>query len=157
MSQFYEKSYLAQLQERLPAGLTDCVTFSGAFPYSRLVDRYREAGVFVFPSVCQEAFGMPIIEAMACQVPVVATRSGGITEVVEDGSTGLLVERGDATALAQALMLLLANDELRRRMGTAARQRVRERFSWERIAADLYCEYERMLGNTASQYPSGLN
>jgi glycosyltransferase involved in cell wall biosynthesis len=91
---------------------------------------------------------MPIIEAMACEVPVVATRSGGIPEIVAAGRTGLLVERGDAAALAEAILFLFANEDLRQTMGKAARQRVLERFSWERVAEDLLCMYEGMLGNT---------
>jgi glycosyltransferase involved in cell wall biosynthesis len=153
LASFYHKSYLAQLQERLPASLARHVTFSGPLPYSHLVNRYCEAEAFVFPSVCHEAFGMPIIEAMACQVPVVATRSGGITEIVENSKTGLLVERGDVAALAEAIMLLLENDDLRRLLGRMARQSVLERFSWEQIVSDLFCGYEGMLENATNKYP----
>ncbi|MGH7456360.1 MAG: glycosyltransferase family 4 protein, partial [bacterium] len=148
LAPFYETSYLAQLQARLPASLSNRLSFAGPVPYAHLINRYREAGMFIFPSVCHEAFGMPIIEAMACQVPVVATRSGGIPEIVEEGRTGLLVERGDAAALADAILFLLANEDLRQTMGKAARQRVLERFSWEHVAEDLFCKYEGILENT---------
>jgi glycosyltransferase involved in cell wall biosynthesis len=153
LASFYKKSYQVQLQERLPASLARHVTFSGPLPYSHLVNRYCEAEVFVFPSVCHEAFGMPIIEAMACQVPVVATRSGGIAEIIEDGKTGLLVERGDVAALAEAILRLLANDNFRRSLGKTARQTALKRFSWEQIVSDLLCGYEGILEKTASDYP----
>jgi glycosyltransferase involved in cell wall biosynthesis len=65
LAPFYEKSYLAQLQERLLANLSSHVTFSGPVPYSSLTSRYCSADVFIFPSVWNESFGMPIIEAMA--------------------------------------------------------------------------------------------
>lgn len=142
LASFYEKSYLAQLQAQLPASLANDVVFTGPIPYSNLTDRYRDAEVFVFPSLCNEAFGMPIVEAMACQVPVVASRGGGISEIVEDGKTGLLVERGDTAALAKAILCLLTNDDLKRAMGQAARQRVLRLFSWERLADDLLCMYQ---------------
>ncbi len=148
LAPFYERSYLAQLQARLPASLSKRMSFSGPVPYAHLINRYRAAGMFIFPSVCHEAFGMPIIEAMACQVPVVATRSGGIPEIVEEGRTGLLVERGDAAALAEAISLLLVNEDLRQTMGKAARQRVLDRFSWEHVTDDLFCKYEGLFENT---------
>jgi glycosyltransferase involved in cell wall biosynthesis len=154
LASFYRKSYLAQLQERLPASFKKYVTFSGPVPYSHLVNHYCAADAFVFPSVCHEAFGMPVIEAMACQAPVIATRSGGITEIVEDGKTGLLVEREDVAALAEAISLLLANDDLRRSLGKMARQSVLERFSWDQIVVDLCCGYEGMREKAASKVPS---
>jgi glycosyltransferase involved in cell wall biosynthesis len=150
LAPFYERRYLAQLRARLPVSLSNYVSFTGPVPYAQLIDHYRAAGMFVFPSVCHEAFGMPILEAMACQVPVVATRSGGIPEIVEDGKTGLLVERGDAAALAVAILHLLANEDLRQTMGKAARQRVLERFGWERVAGELFCRYEGMLDKMPS-------
>jgi starch synthase len=71
---------------------------------------------------------------MACGTPVVASRVGGIPEVVLDGETGWLVEPGDATALGQALREALADPERARRMGEAGRRRVEAQFAWDRIA-----------------------
>ena len=72
-----------------------------------------------------EGFGLSVLEAMGSGLPVVASRVGGIPEMVTHGSDGLLVPPADATALADAIQLLLADDELRRSMGDAARERVR--------------------------------
>ncbi len=144
LAPFYEKNYLAHLQERLPANLSNRVSFSGPVPYSELIDRYRNSKVFIFPSVWDEPFGMPIVEAMACQAPVVATRGGGITEIVEDGKTGLLVERGDPMALAEAIEFLLANEDLRQAMANAARRRAVEVFSWERVLENLFRLYKNI-------------
>jgi len=94
----------------------------------------------VLPSV-YETFGIPLVEAMSAQVPVVASRVGGIPEVVADGETGVLVERGDPMALAEAIGRLLENESLRDRMGRAGRERVLRLFSWDRVATatlDLY-------------------
>ena len=95
---------------------------------------------------------MPIAEAATLKLPTVASRRGGIPEVIVDGKTGLLVEAGDADALAAALIQLLTNDALRRSMGDAARQRVEENFTWEAIARSLLKVYQdAMSGAKVSQ------
>lgn len=138
-------SYLQQLQQRLPPACAERVTFLPRLPQAELLPLYRRAAVFVFPSVCQEAFGMPPAEAMACGVPVVATRSGGLPEVVEDGRTGLLVPRGDAAALAEAVIALATDEGRRRAMGEAGRRRVEDLFSWDRVACLLRQRLEGLL------------
>jgi glycosyltransferase involved in cell wall biosynthesis len=86
-----------------------------------------ETDVFAFPTEL-DTFGYAAIEAMAAEVPVVATRTAGVPEVVEDGVTGLLVDVGDDEALTEALVALLDDPDRRRRLGTAGRRRVLERF-----------------------------
>jgi alpha-maltose-1-phosphate synthase len=86
-----------------------------------------ETDVFAFPSEL-DTFGYAAIEAMAAEVPVVATRTAGVPEVVADGETGILFDVGDDDALAAALLRLLDDRDLRRRLGTAGRRRVLERF-----------------------------
>ena len=78
--------------------------------------------------------GMAPVEAMAAGTPVVATRSGALVETVQDGKTGLLVDKNDASTLATAILKLLENDELRESMSRAARQRALEYFTWDRTA-----------------------
>jgi glycosyltransferase involved in cell wall biosynthesis len=87
----------------------------------------------VIPSL-EEGFGIPAAEAMGCEVPVVASDAGGLPEVVEHGVTGLVVPRGDATALAGAISTLLGDSALRRRMGLAGRARALRLFDWDRTA-----------------------
>src|SRR6185312_8858780 len=96
------------------------ITHHGLLAHSRLLELYREADIFVFPSLWDEPFGMPIVEAMACARPVVATRGGGIHELVSHGHTGLLVPKGDVAALATALLRLLDDADARARLGAAA-------------------------------------
>jgi phosphatidylinositol alpha-1,6-mannosyltransferase len=84
-----------------------------------------------------EGFGIALLEAGACGVPVVAGASGGIADAVADGETGLLVTPGDPEPAADAVRHLLNDPALARRLGDAARSRVVERFTWRRVVADL--------------------
>ena len=111
-------------------------------PNSEICAHYARAGIFVFPSLWHEPFGIPVIEAMAAGLPVVATRAGALPEVVVDGETGILVERGDSAGLADAIGTLLADPQLRQRMGAAGRRRVQQLFTWDRSVARL----ERLYG-----------
>ena len=114
-----------------------------------LVDLYNEAEVFVCPSA-YEPFGIINLEAMACETPVVASRVGGITEVVVDGETGFLVPPAEPEVLAERLARILGDPELGQRLGKAGRQRVLQEFSWDRLA-------QRVLGlhRTLPQRPWG--
>jgi glycosyltransferase involved in cell wall biosynthesis len=136
-------NYLPFLKEHTPSDLATKVIFSGPVLQSDLVNHYRNADILVNPSF-SDAFPLPILEAMACKVPVVGTRVGGMQESVEDGRTGLLVERDSPSELARAILSLFANDDLRRSMGEAGRERVMKQFSWEKIAERLQVEYSRI-------------
>src|SRR5260221_2128363 len=91
--------------------------------------------LFAMSSVT-EGLGTALLDAMACERAVVATRTGGIPEVVEDGVTGRLAAPRDHAAMAQLMLALLADDAVRRQMGTAGLARVRERFTGERMVAE---------------------
>lgn len=112
-------------------GIADRIEILGALPRSRLLDEYRHADLFVLPSSF-EPFGIVLLEAMAAGLPVVASRVGGIPEVVEEGVTALLCPSDDPPALAAALGALTADEPLRRRLGAAGRRRA-ARFSWEAV------------------------
>jgi len=98
-----------------------------------LVNLYNEAAVFACPSV-YEPFGIINLEAMACETPVVATRVGGIKEVVVHEETGLLVPPGHPDKFGKALRQILEDPERGKRMGTAGRRHVLREFTWDRIA-----------------------
>ena len=134
-------NYITYLKVSIPPHLSDRVSFSGSIPQSQLIDYYQSADIFIYPSLWDEPFGMPVIEAMACQTPVVTTNSGGIVEIVETGKTGLLVEKGDPVALSEMILRLLNDDGLGVTMGKAGRQRVLEQFTWEHISQDLLNHY----------------
>jgi glycosyltransferase involved in cell wall biosynthesis len=101
------------------------------------------ADVFVLPSAA-EACPMALLQAMACGVPVVATRVGGVPEIVRDGVDGVLVDPGDEDQLTAALALLVGDPALRRTLGRAGRARVAERFGIEHSVRSLVSIYERL-------------
>ncbi|HEX7078708.1 MAG TPA: glycosyltransferase family 4 protein [Candidatus Eisenbacteria bacterium] len=127
--------YRAEL-ERLSRslGVGDRVRFLGALPHAAKVAALNEAQVAVCPSP-KEGWGLTVIEANACGVPVVASRSPGLVESVRDGETGFLTPHGDATALADAVVRLLTDRALRLAQAAAAR-RWAERFDWETCYRD---------------------
>jgi glycosyltransferase involved in cell wall biosynthesis len=100
-------------------------------------DLVSSATIAVVPSLWAEAFGLTVAEAMAAGVPVVATRVGGIPELITHGETGLLVPPGDPSSLAGAIGILLDDPDLRRRMGARARETASQRFSHLRVADEL--------------------
>lgn len=102
----------------------------GALPRKKMPAFWNSVSIAVVPSL-YEPFGLVALEAMACGVPVVATAVGGLTEIVQDGESGLLVPPGDAAALARALVTLITNEPLRRRLAQGAQRRA-ETFSIER-------------------------
>jgi glycosyltransferase involved in cell wall biosynthesis len=99
--------------------------------------------LFAMSSVT-EGLGTSLLDAMACSRPIVATRAGGIPEIVEDRTTGLLVEPRDHSAMAQAILELLRDPALRSQMGRAGWSRVNERFTVERMVAETAAAYERV-------------
>lgn len=107
---------------------------------------YALSDVAVVPSF-EESFSLSAVEAMSCRRPVVASRRGGLVEVVDDGVTGLLVNMGDAQALAGALGELLLSPERARRMGAAGYERFQARFTLEAMVAGWHAVYaEAMAG-----------
>jgi glycosyltransferase involved in cell wall biosynthesis len=119
---------------------------AGFVPHDRLCDEYGRAAVVVCPSH-REGFGVVCAEAMAHGRPVVASAVGGLLDLVVDGETGVHVPPGDVRALRAALERLLADRELRRRMGEAGRARVRERFSWGAVTDATLRAYEDVLAS----------
>jgi glycosyltransferase involved in cell wall biosynthesis len=139
---FYEGSYLEQVRGRLSERAAERVTFAGGVSYEETQAFYRDADVFVFPSI-YEAMPIPPIEAMAAGLPVVATSVGGTVESVSDGETGFLVPRGDADALAGALGRLIADEDLRASFAAAGRRRAVDRFSWTSVCDSFLALFAR--------------
>jgi N-acetyl-alpha-D-glucosaminyl L-malate synthase BshA len=106
-------------------GLSDNVEFIGEQP--DLVPWLSAADLFLLPS-SQESFGMAALEAMACEVPVIASRVGGLPEVVQDGVTGYLCDLDDLDGMAARGVAVLQDAALRKRIGAAAAEHVRTNF-----------------------------
>jgi glycosyltransferase involved in cell wall biosynthesis len=106
--------------------------------------------LFVMSSVT-EGLGTSLLDAMACSRPIVATRAGGIPEIVEDEENGLLVPPRDHTALARAIVRALKDDDLRQRMGEAGFARVKERFTVERMVEQTADVYKRVTSQLATR------
>lgn len=123
-------------------GLADRFDFVGSQPQDQLPGYYNAADLVVVPSR-YESFGLVAVEAMACGVPVVASRVGGLRFTIEEGETGLLVPHDDPTALAAAVSSLLVDGPRRRAMGEAARDSA-ERFAWPTVAAAVRHVYRRL-------------
>lgn len=120
------------------------VHFLGTVPTNELKNVYASADIFVCPSEWPEPFGMVNVEAMAAGKPVIASRIGGIPEIVAHGETGLLVEPADPLALARGVEQLMADEQLRRSMSVAGYARARDYFNWERVLAEIETVYAAM-------------
>lgn len=131
------------------------VSFRPAVGDAELAALYRRAAVLVLPSVAVTCYGKPVpisellglaaIEAMASGTPVVASRIGGIPEVVRDGETGYLVEPGDVEGLHDRLATLVADSHLARDLGDNGRDRVLTRFTWDACARRCLEAYEELV------------
>lgn len=127
------------------------VRMRGIQPRGEVRSAMRRAALVCAPSKVsrggdREGFGMVLAEAQATGTPVVATRSGGIVDAVDDGRTGILVDEGDTEELARALRACFTDDELRLRLADAARPWVRERFDLARQTSRLESIYRNVAG-----------
>ena len=140
---FGENSYEASLKRRVvELGLGDCVEFLGfREDVGSLVDRLD---VLVHASILEEPFGRVITEGMLGGKPVVATRGGGVPEIVVDGITGLLVSMSDVGNMAEAICTLLADPVLRKQMGKEGRKRASEYFTTDQTVPQLESVFERI-------------
>jgi glycosyltransferase involved in cell wall biosynthesis len=151
-----ERDYPALLR-RLARGRS--VRFLGAVPEEELPALYRQAAVVALPSVHRtcygrhvavvELLGLAALEAMASGTPVVCSRLGGLTEIVEDGVTGLCAEPGDVGDLRDRLDQVLRDRALAARLGRNARERALERFTWDACAQRCLAAYEEVLSRGA--------
>ncbi|MFQ6077362.1 MAG: glycosyltransferase family 4 protein, partial [Candidatus Bathyarchaeia archaeon] len=137
-----EKKNLLRLVEDLR--ISDRVTFRGLLrSRSRLVERYQSCDIFCHPALL-ETYGMVVLEAMACGKPVVVTKGCGVAEFVRHGEDGLLVPPGDVDALADAIIRLVGDEDLRKEMGGRVRRSVERDLSWRAVADKYYQVYSEL-------------
>lgn len=149
---FYDREpYVDQLRQRMTPEARPQVAITRGISREDLVRMYQSADVLVLPSIYPEGFGIPIVEAAACQVPAVVTRRGGMPEVVEDGKTGLICEAANVDSLADAILRLFSDESLRRSMGRAAFERTARLFTWDQIAQSLLHRYRETLNPSIRQ------
>jgi glycosyltransferase involved in cell wall biosynthesis len=131
--------------------LADRVTLTGALPQEKVIAQYQGAQIFTLPAVLAgsgDRDGIPnvILEAMAMEIPVVSTCHSAIPEVIEDHKNGLLVPPGDATALADALQMLVENPTLARKLGVEGHRTVLEKFDPH---SNIQVLYNALMGRTS--------
>lgn len=136
------KTHAPQITQKL--GLGPRVTFTGKVSAEVLRQLYTTSEIVVLPSL-YEGFGLPAAESLACGTPVVATRAGALPEVVGEDGAGIFVPPRDPQALAQAIQEILRDEQKRKKMGCAGRQRVEELFSWKKVAERTVEVYRELL------------
>jgi D-inositol-3-phosphate glycosyltransferase len=131
-------------------GIAERVTFGGAVAHERLPLYYSAADMTVMPS-SYESFGLVAVESLACGTPVVATRVGGLTAIVKDGETGMLVPWRDPALFAERIRVLLSDATLRAEMAARARPSVL-RYAWDRIADQHLALYGDVLSARSASF-----
>jgi glycosyltransferase involved in cell wall biosynthesis len=138
-------------------GISPNTIFAGYIPFNRLPEYYNSANIVVLPSLLSESFGIVLIEAMACEKPVIASNLPGLRSVVMDEKEGLLVRPGDSESLAEKIRLLLDNPQKQREMGIRGRAKVESKYAWPKIIPRLIQMYEEVLDSREITDPRGKN
>lgn len=139
------RGYVDDVLSRLSLNARSRTQIVGALAQDALPEIYRRASVLVAPSMLNEPFGLPLAEALASGLPIIASRAGGMAGVVEDGVTGRLVERGDVAGLASVIRTLLMDASTLGAMRLAARAAAEARFGWKHAVARLEEVYASAL------------
>ncbi|MBD3291979.1 MAG: glycosyltransferase [Armatimonadia bacterium] len=136
-------------QQTRDLGVADAVTFTGPKPHEQIPDLMRQSDLLVLPSL-SEGFGIVLIEAMATGLPVIATETGGIPEIVRHGENGLLVQARDAQGLAASIETLFGDHRRCRRLAEHGMQIARERFTIENQIRRYERVYAQCIGPSST-------
>jgi len=141
---FDEREYESQIRQMvIELGLSEFVEFTGF--RKDVTACIANLDILVHASIVGEPFGQVVIEGMSAAKPVVATRGGGVPEIVIEGVSGLLVPMGDSTAMAEAILSLLGDPQRALELGLAARERVKSQFTVRHTAANVETVYKSIL------------
>lgn len=139
-----EKCIIESIIEKF--NLQENVIFLGRITQQEIVQLYATADIAVYPSKKFESFGVSVLEAQACGVPVIVSDVGGLSEVVRDGETGYIIKSGDYKALANKILHIYQDNELQMKMGKNARDFVEENYKWQenaQIMEDVYQKFRK--------------
>ncbi len=125
-------------------GLQQNVDFLGAISRAEMPKLYKAADIFVLPSI-SESFPNSLLEAMAMEKPIIATRVGAVPEIIQDGKEALLVSPGDQKSLARAIERLVSDDGLDKRLSRNAKILVKKKYTWESVTQKTLKIYEDIL------------
>jgi glycosyltransferase involved in cell wall biosynthesis len=137
-----QEGELKQLAYKL--GIIESCKFVGSIAHKEVPKWLNKFDIYCAPSIL-ESFGVAVIEASACGLPVIVSRVGGLPEVVQEGQTGLIVPPKDVNALAQAMDTLINNKKLRMDMGRAGIEFVRQNYDWEYCVDKMEQLYNQMV------------
>jgi len=126
-------------------GVDNKIHFLGVIPEHIKPNIYRKAKIVVVPSIFNESLGIVALEAMASGRPVIASNVGGLSELIVNGETGLLVEPGDEDSIGEAIEKLLEDKNLRLKLGNNARKIIEEKYSWDVVVDKIIRVYEELL------------
>lgn len=129
-------------------GLEKNIEFRGFIENKKLVDLYSRSEIFILPSTgIQEGFGIVLLEALACKTPVIATNIVGIAKKVRQNNCGIIVRPRNSRVLSEAIIKILGNAKLAKKMGENGRQLVEEKYDWEKIIRKVEDIYFTVLNN----------
>lgn len=151
-----EKEKLQNLAKKIKAKNIHFLGYFGADNLRELKEFYYHAEVVVVPSIWQEPLGLVVLEAMACQTPVIATKRGALGKLIKNGSNGYLVRAKSSKDIAKKVNKILANPMLGRKMGWQARKLVKERFNWKIIARYFHSLYQKIPGPANFPWPVSI-
>lgn len=138
-----QRQWLEQVAEN--EGLKNSIEFKGFIENEKIPEFLQNIDVFVNPSICQESFGVSVLEASAVQLPVIATKVGGVPEVCLHNETGILVEAKDIKSLADAIIKLAENSQLRKEMGEKGRKFVLQNYVWQNNVESMIKIMENLI------------
>ncbi len=142
-----ERNELEQLVEDL--NLQNIVEFKGRIPNKLVPEALNEFDIFLGTSILDsESFGVAVVEAMACEVPVIVTDVDGFYEVVDGGKYGIMVQRKDYEAMAKQIYKLIKDFELRIKLGKLERERVLEKYNWVDNVGEMEKIYRQLIAKT---------
>lgn len=135
--------------------LSAMVTFLGSKPREEVASLYRHHDILAFPSIWDEPFSITVLEAMASGMAIVATRTGGTAEAIQDGQNGLLVEAEQPRQLAEAMVRLANDAKLRKKLGEAARKTITKEFTLARMQENIQGILHAPPPQAADPVPTG--